>query len=119
MPVIWNLRKWLAVEHNIYRPSELQLLLAQKAGVRLSLQSISTLMKEKPSALRLQTIQAICNALNCRLSDFCDVVQDTAKDQELKKVVGLEPARLYGTKSRPEGGEESFPSPRDYLKRKK
>lgn len=118
MPLIWNLRKWLAVERNIYRPSDLQALLAQKAGVRLSLQSVSTLMKDNPSALRIQTIQALCNALDCRLSDFCDVVQDTAKEQELKKAVGMEPARLYGTK-KSEGKEESFPDPHNYLKRSK
>ena len=71
MAIVWNLKKWLAVNRDIYRASEVQLLLAEKAGVRLSLQAISAIINEQPSALRLQTIQALCNALDCKLSDFC------------------------------------------------
>ncbi|HLZ59450.1 MAG TPA: substrate-binding domain-containing protein [Ktedonosporobacter sp.] len=76
MPVRWNLKQWLAVEHQIYRPSELQAVLEEKAGTQLSLQAISTLLNNVPSALRLSTIQALCNALNCTLSDFCEVLPD-------------------------------------------
>lgn len=32
MAILWNLRRWLAVEHNIYRPSELRAVLAERAG---------------------------------------------------------------------------------------
>lgn len=38
------LKKWLAVERNIYRPSELQALLSAKARLQLSLQVVSTLI---------------------------------------------------------------------------
>jgi len=76
MPVVWKLKKWLAVEHDIYRPSELQALLVEKAGVQLSLQAVSTLLNGTPGALRLRTVQALCNALNCTLSDFCEVLPD-------------------------------------------
>ena len=90
MPVIWNLKKWLAVERDIYRPSELQAVLAQNAGVQLSLQAISALINGKPNALRLQTIQALCNALDCKLSDFCEVLPDTPKErQRRRKVAGV------------------------------
>ena len=98
MPVVWNLKKWLAVEHDIYRPSELQTLLAEKAGVQLSLQAVSTLLNSKPSALRLQTIQALCNALQCHLSDFCEVSPDSANGQQ-KLRSRITPARLYGPKA--------------------
>jgi DNA-binding Xre family transcriptional regulator len=74
---MWNLKKWLAVNRDIYRPSELQLLIAEKVGVRLSLQAISAIINGQPSALRLQTIQALCTALNCKLSEFCDVLPDS------------------------------------------
>jgi hypothetical protein len=56
MPVVWNLKKWLAVEHDIYRPSELQALLAEKAGVRLSLQAVSTLFNSKLYAMLFNVI---------------------------------------------------------------
>jgi LacI family transcriptional regulator len=76
MPVQWNLKQWLAVNRQIYRPSELQTLLEEKTGVQLSLQAISSLLNNVPNALRLSTVQALCNALDCTLSDFCQVLPD-------------------------------------------
>src|SRR5579859_2221136 len=75
MPVRWNLKQWLAVERQIYRPSELQTVLEEKTEAQLSLQAISSLLNNVPSALRLSTIQALCNALNCTLSDFAKSYQ--------------------------------------------
>jgi len=116
MPVVWNLKKWLAVERDIYRPVELQTLLAEKAGVQLSLQAISALINGKPNALRLQTIQALCNALECELCDFCNVLPDTAQDQKKsRKVAGGAPIRLYGAKAASSANKESaFPDPHKY-----
>jgi DNA-binding Xre family transcriptional regulator len=115
MAIIWNLKKWLALERDIYRPSELQTLLAQNAGVQLSLQAISALINGKPNALRLQTIQALCNALDCKLSDFCDVVPDTPKErQKQRKVAGGPPVPLYGSKETSKNQKSIFPDPRQY-----
>jgi DNA-binding Xre family transcriptional regulator len=120
MPIVWNLKKWLAVERDIYRPSELQALLAERAGVELSIQAISALMNGKPNALRLQTIQALCNALNCKLSDFCEVLPDSVKEQQKqRKVAGDAPVRLYGTKERSKNQESLFPDPHQYQETKK
>jgi DNA-binding Xre family transcriptional regulator len=115
MPIIWNLKKWLAVERDIYRPSELQAVLAEKAGVHLTLQAISSLLNKKPGALRLQTVQALCNGLNCKLSDFCDVTPDAIRQQQ-RQIVGDLPTRLYSTKKHPEnkGDVSIFPDPNKY-----
>jgi DNA-binding Xre family transcriptional regulator len=114
--VKWNLKKWLAVNHDIYRPSELQALLVERVGVQLSLQALSALINNKPHALRIQTIQALCDALNCKLSDFCDILPDPRKAQlyQLRKVAGSTPSRLYGGKTLSEiaDKEEIFPDPR-------
>jgi DNA-binding Xre family transcriptional regulator len=119
MPIVWNLKKWLAVERDIYRPSELQVLLAEKAGVQLSLQAISALINGKPNALRLQTIQALCNALDCKLSDFCEVLPDTAKEQQKqRKVASGTPVRLYGAKEKAKNQESIFPDPHQYTQTK-
>jgi DNA-binding Xre family transcriptional regulator len=116
MAIIWNLKKWLALERDIYRPSELQALLAQNVGVQLSLQALSALINGKPNALRLQTIQALCNALDCKLSDFCDVVPDTPKErQKHRNVAGGPPVRLYGSKETSKNQESIFPDPHQYL----
>src|SRR6266487_928530 len=90
MPIVWNLKKWLAVERDIYRPSE------------------------------LQTIQALCNALDCKLSDFCDVLPDAAKEQEKqRKVAGGRPVRLYGAKESSKNQESLFPDPHQYTDAKR
>jgi DNA-binding Xre family transcriptional regulator len=114
MPVIWTLKKWLAVERDIYRSVELQALLAEKAGVRLSLQAVSALIKGTSNALRLQTIQALCNALECELHDFCRVLPDSAVEQERGRAIGGEPRRLYGAPPTPASRESIFPDLREY-----
>ncbi|MEI2578031.1 helix-turn-helix domain-containing protein [Scytonema sp. PRP1] len=115
MPIVWNLKKWLAVERDIYRPSELQALLASKAGVQLSLQAVSALINGKPSALRIQTIQALCNALDCKVSDFFDVLPDPPKELKKQgKASNNKPSRLYGDKKQPEKQESIFPDPHQF-----
>jgi DNA-binding Xre family transcriptional regulator len=115
MPVEWNLKKWLVVERNIYRPSELQALIIEKTGVHLSLQAISTLVNGKPSGMRFQTMQVICNALDCDVCDFFSIKADSAKEQkEQRRIVGESPKRLYGNNAKQEVKKpmSMFPDPR-------
>lgn len=115
MPIVWKLKKWLAAERDIYRPSELQVLLAEKAGVEISLQAVSALINGTPNALRLQTIQALCNALDCELQDFCSVLPDSQQEQQKqRKVAGERPVRLYGSKEPVKSEESIFPDPHQY-----
>lgn len=115
MPVEWRLKKWLAVERDIYRPSELQALLAERAGVQLSLQAVSALINGTPNALRLQTIQALCTALDCKLSDFCDVLSDaSAGQQKRRRAAGEGPVRLYGKGEKPKDADSIFPDPKKF-----
>jgi DNA-binding Xre family transcriptional regulator len=115
MPIVWNLKKWLAVERDIYRPSELQALIAEKAGVHISLQAISALVNGKPNAIRLKTIQALCNALDCELSDFCNVTPEPVKEQQKRRqAAGETPLRLYGAKANQGKVESVFPDPNLY-----
>lgn len=120
MAVVWNLKKWLAINHDIYRPSELQALLVEKVGIQLSLQAVSALINNEPQALRMQTIQALCDALDCKLSDFCDVTPDPAKARQYQrlKATGGAPSRLYGGKEvlSTKDDEELFPDPRQFKK---
>ena len=122
MPLQWNLKKWLATERNIYRPSELQTLLAEQEGVYLSLQTISALINGKPGAIRVQTIQALCNVLDCKLSDFCDIVPESARARaKQRNVVGDPPKYIYGGKGKttkpPQeaGPERFFPDADDFV----
>src|SRR6266516_1885779 len=112
MPLIWNLRKWLAINRDIYRPVDLQKLIAEKAGVQLSLQAVSALMQSHPSALRIATLKALCTALDCKASEFFDVLPPSQEEQTSRqRVAGEAPTPLYGTK-KPEPHQESpFPDP--------
>jgi DNA-binding Xre family transcriptional regulator len=76
LPVQWTLRKWLAVNYDIYKSTELRTLLSEKAGYSLSKTAAAALLKKPPGALRIRTMQAICTALNCKLSDFFDVLPE-------------------------------------------
>jgi DNA-binding Xre family transcriptional regulator len=114
MPLVWNLRKWLAVNRDIYQPVDLQKLIAEKAGVQLSLQAISALMKSNPSALRIATLEALCIALDCKASDFFDVLPPSPQEQQ-KRVAGDAPTPLYGGAKEPKQQPESpFPDPYQY-----
>ena len=64
MGLIWTLKKTMVLRRDLYRPSDLRAALAEHAGVRLSLPAIGSLINKQPEALRLRTIQAICNTLN-------------------------------------------------------
>jgi DNA-binding Xre family transcriptional regulator len=112
MAVVWNLKKWLAIEHDIFRPSELQAILAERANTHLSLQAISTLINNPPQALRMNTMQALCNALNCQVSDFFDVTPDVEEGREAERqVVGA--THLRGAKQKGHRDSKNvFPDPR-------
>lgn len=84
MAILWNLKRWLAVERDIYRPSELQARIAERTGYYLSLPAVSALMNRTPDGLRLRTIQALCRSLDCRLSDFFDITPEGVSESQAR-----------------------------------
>lgn len=103
------------MNRDIYRPSELQLLIAEKVGVRLSLQAISAIINGQPSALRLQTIQALCTALDCKLSEFCDVLPEPQSARR-GKTAADKAVPIYGLKR---SQQSPFPDPRAFASKAK
>jgi hypothetical protein len=75
MSFIWKPRRELVMRKELYRPVDFQALLAEH-GRPLSLPAVIALLNKTPRSLPIRTMQAICNALNCRLSDFCDIEPD-------------------------------------------
>ena len=73
MAVHWNLRTVLATKHGIYTARGLQRKITQATGVIISHQNLCNYLNAKPSLLRLETIELFCTALQCELSDFCQV----------------------------------------------
>ena len=73
MPVKWNLREWLR-ERGITRASQISKIVRERTGYVLSTQAVCDLLNDQPKMLRLETVQALCDAFYCRLSDFLEVV---------------------------------------------
>src|SRR5260370_22993116 len=94
MSLIWSLKKTMVLRNGLYRPADLREALVECLGVQLSLTSVSALVNRQPRALRVRTMQAICNTLNCRLSDFCEIEPD-AFAQNKPKLQGISPQQLY------------------------
>jgi DNA-binding Xre family transcriptional regulator len=106
MPMIWNPKKIMVLRKRIYRPTELKIALAECAGVQLSLTSVSALINKAPDVLRVRTMQAICNALNCKLSEFCEIEPDDLP-QGNPKPSEATPQQLSGESS----DDNMFPDP--------
>jgi DNA-binding Xre family transcriptional regulator len=72
----WKLKERLALQHQLYRLSDIQRVIEDRAGVRWSLETISQLVNKTPKALRVQKVQILCNVFRCQLSDICEVLPD-------------------------------------------
>lgn len=76
MSVRWKLKERLALKHQLYTLADIQRMIEEKTGVRWSLETISQLVNKTPKALRLKTLQTICSAFQCQLSDICEILPD-------------------------------------------
>lgn len=113
MALDWKFGVWLAAEWNIHTPSQLQAALIERIGVKLSVQALSTLMRKPPKAIRVQTIQAVCDAFGCRLSAFCEITPEWRP----KRIVGSPTAKLYGDNEEPKERGRLYPNPAHYFLR--
>ena len=64
MKITWRLRM-AAAQREVWTGAQLKRLLAERAGLELSSASISALLTKQPSAIRLETLVALCTALGC------------------------------------------------------
>lgn len=89
MAISWDLQKWLKENRGITDPKEIRDLIALRTRYKISLQSVKgLLLKEIPQILRVETIQALCDTFNCRLSDFYDITPSADIDSDLPLNVG-------------------------------
>ena len=88
MPTNWKLRELLK-ERGVKSASEISRSL-QEIGYQLSVQAVCDLLNRPPKMIRLETIEAICNAFYIPLSEFLEVLpmasQKPQKGCELYKV---------------------------------
>src|SRR4051812_13842572 len=60
----WRLRQVMATRE-VWTGKQLRELLDQRAGLKISAPSISALMTKAPSQVKIETLQALCTALQC------------------------------------------------------
>lgn len=68
----WRLRM-AAAEREIWSGAELRRLLAERAGLELSKPSVSALLTGQPKQLKLETLAALCTALDCTPNDLLEI----------------------------------------------
>jgi putative transcriptional regulator len=72
MQIRWRLR--LAAAHReIWTGAQLRRLLAERAGLQLSSASVSALLTRQPAQVKLDTLLALCTALECTPNDLLEV----------------------------------------------
>jgi DNA-binding Xre family transcriptional regulator len=77
MPIEWTLRRRLAVQHGIFSAVQLQTLMNERTGVNLPLRTLGDLLGDTPPAsIPIDTLQALCDTLECNFSDFCRIYPD-------------------------------------------
>ena len=72
MKITWKLRM-AAAQRDVWTGADLRRLLEQRAGLRLSSPSISALLTKQPSHVKLETLAALCTALDCTPNDLIEI----------------------------------------------
>jgi putative transcriptional regulator len=72
MQIRWRLRM-AAAQREVWTGAELRRLLADRAGLELSSASVSALLTRQPSQVKLETLAALCTALDCTPNDLFEV----------------------------------------------
>jgi DNA-binding Xre family transcriptional regulator len=62
-----------AAQREVWTGAELRRLLAERAGLELSKPSVSALLTKQPSQVKLETLAALCTALQCSPNDLFEI----------------------------------------------
>ena len=62
-----------AAQREVWTGAELRRLLAERAGLHLSAASVSALFSRQPTQVKLDTLAALCTALDCTPNDLFEV----------------------------------------------
>src|SRR5215212_862728 len=90
MPTKWKLRELLK-ERGVKSASEISRSL-EEIGHQLSVQAVCDLLNRQPKMLRLETIEAICNAFYIPLSEFLEVLPMASQKPQKKTRTRLPPS---------------------------
>ncbi|WAH35195.1 helix-turn-helix domain-containing protein [Alicyclobacillus dauci] len=89
----WKLREVMASK-GVWTGQELLDRLEQRAGIIISHTAVMQLIKQEPKAIRFQTLEAICVALDCTPMDLIEYHPSATKSKGIQ-AVGEGPIRPY------------------------
>ena len=97
---MWDVRG-LAKQYQITTAVQLQAFIAEKLGVIVSVQTVRAVMRVSPVAPRIEMIQLLCDAFNCRSDAFYILNPNPARAQQWAKdrSEGKTPSTLYQPKA--------------------
>lgn len=100
MKVRWRLRM-AAAQREVWTGAQLRRLLAERAGLHLSSASISALMTRQPAQVKLETLAALCTALECTPNDLLEVDTTPVTHGTAKPALAREEPRAARGRSLP------------------
>src|SRR5215469_15802076 len=68
----WRLRM-AAAQREVWTGAQLRRLLADKAGLQMSAASVSALLTRQPAQVKVETLAALCTALQCTPNDLFEL----------------------------------------------
>ena len=86
MPATWKLREVLK-ERGANHASEISRIVLEQTGYQLSTQAVCDLLNRQPKMIRLETIQALCDAFYFRLSDVLEVLPIASQKRQKRREV--------------------------------
>jgi DNA-binding Xre family transcriptional regulator len=95
MPATWKLREVLK-ERGANHAAEISRIVLEQTGYQLSTQAVCDLLNRQPKMIRLETIQALCDAFYFRLSDVLEVLPMTSQKRQEKTRRLERPGLQYG-----------------------
>lgn len=72
MQIRWRLRM-AAAQREVWTGAQLRRLLAERAGLEMSAASVSALLTKQPAQVKLQTLVALCTALECTPDELFEI----------------------------------------------
>jgi putative transcriptional regulator len=98
--ISWRLRM-AAAQREVWTGAQLRRLLAERAGLHLSSASVSALLTRQPAQVKLETLAALCTALECTPNDLIEVDITPMAQEAAKPVLAREEPKAARGRSLP------------------
>lgn len=105
----WKLKSWLSEKHQIYTVTALQKHIVKKTGIVISVGNLCKYVNQQPKQIRLETMEILCSALECELSNILVVGPKVFKTDRTRKL-------SFRNTPKSKIAIKSFPEPCDYEK---